>query len=910
MLLLAVVFGVAWAFAAIQHQRELAEKSQQFTHFTELMQAADEVIHQVQQEQHHAVLWLVAPEAPEPELYRMQQRETRTRAQQLVQRLLELGASFPGVEDAYEPVRKQLVILDATRVAVRARELSLRETVQAYTDLNLALHQFLRLPITQHFKEPFLNQLLGLHSLILLREQATLEQLWFQAFFTLKQPMGPAELEAWMEARHRQEWVRNNRTFLSESLRQQLQEVNGTFAAPLAGLRKQLLQSFFEPKPLEDLTPMLAANDTRLERLMALEEQLQEDLKQQARATEEAATQFWWGTVALILLVVVGLLSAGNALLRRSRKRVMQVVEWARLVAQGKPLPEIPEDPDDEFREIIKALKTLDHNLLMLSQQAEQILAGNLSFRVPSRSEQDRLAETLNQMATSLQATWEKVLEEKAQVDRILESLSDPLFVVSSDSYVTRCNPAAKQLLGYEEGEVPTLSLAELFSQMKSLEQLSATDFLKTKDGRHIPVLVSAAQMPPGKREDPEPQAAVIVAKDVSDLREAQREQLKLLRALEQSRASVVITDTDGIIEYVNPYFCQISGYSAEEAIGENPRVLRSGHHSEDYYRDLWETISGGATWRGELHNRHKEGTFFWEDATITPVRNRGGEVINYIAIKEDITQRKALEEELSQYRQHLEELVDARTAELQQAQERLMQSAKLSSLAVMGTGMAHEVNQPLAYINGLLFELQEDLENNELKPDAVLLELQEAQRQVQRISKILQQLRSLGQERGLEFAPCDLPELWEEAVSLSQGRIAELQVEVQRTFPDDLPPISGDAMRLMQMLHALIQNALDSMESATVRTLMVTGRALPTSCVELVVQDSGSGIPEAALPKVFDPFFTTKAVGEGQGLGLAMAYGLVANHRGQIECQSTEGEGTRILIRLPISQEVDLRER
>ncbi len=905
MLLIAVVLGVGGALVAMQHQRELARTSLQFAHFTELVQVTDDVVHAVEHEQQSAVRWLAVPLASDPQEYIQRQVATQETQGRLEHHLRELEPLLPEVGKAYAVASNHLAALDPLRKATLARQASLVEAAQSYADLSLMLQQFLRLQIAHLFKDTFQNQLLGLHTLLMLRHQAEQEQLWFQVFETYRQPVAPAGFDAWMEARHRQEWVRNLEVFLPMSLQEELASIRATFDPQLQELRSHLMQSLFQPHQGKDLAPLLARNEERLQQLLALEETLQQQLKRQAQETETQARLLWWSTVGLIVLLGLGLIGAGNYQLQRSRKRVLQVVRWAQLVAQGKPLPQIPEGESDEFEAIIEALQTLDRSLLLLTQQAKQVLAGNLSFRVPCRSSEDRLAATLNLMASNLQAAWEQMREEKAQVDRILESLTDPLFVVSAESRILRWNQAAVRLLGYRDEELQGCPISRLFGQGATFDQLERTDFLLTQTGQRIPVLVSGAPLPAGRDEHREPPAAVIVAKDVSDLRNAQREQLKLSRAIEQSRASVVITDVEGHIEYVNPYFCTISGYTAEEVLHQNPRALRSGRHTEEYYRDLWETISQGATWRGELCNRHKDGSLFWEDATITPVRNRGGEIINYIAIKEDITQRKALEEELTQHRRHLEQLVDARTQELKQAQERLLQSAKLSSLALMGTGMAHEINQPLSYINGVLYELEEDLAAGNLEEEASRKILHEAQQQVQRITRIIRQLRSLGQERGLELEPCSLSELWEEAVTLSLTRISEQQVRVQNELPADLPPVAGDALRLIQMLHALILNALDSMDTSDVRVLTASGGVKAgTSCVELVVEDTGVGIPEAVLSKVFDPFFTTKAVGQGQGLGLAMAYGLVASHHGSIDCQSQEGTGTRIVIRLPVFTE------
>ncbi len=141
--------------------------------------------------------------------------------------------------------------------------------------------------------------------------------------------------------------------------------------------------------------------------------------------------------------------------------------------------------------------------------------------------------------------------------------------------------------------------------------------------------------------------ASLCTAHDITETKRAELELRKLSRALEQSPASVLITDTEGTIEYVNPKFEQISGYSSEEAIGKNPRILKSGDKSREDYKELWETIKAGREWRGAFHNKRKDGTIYWESASISPLRNEGGEITHFIAVKEDITAQKRAEEQL-----------------------------------------------------------------------------------------------------------------------------------------------------------------------------------------------------------------------------------------------------------------------
>ncbi|MGZ6989375.1 MAG: PAS domain-containing protein, partial [Thermoanaerobaculia bacterium] len=133
----------------------------------------------------------------------------------------------------------------------------------------------------------------------------------------------------------------------------------------------------------------------------------------------------------------------------------------------------------------------------------------------------------------------------------------------------------------------------------------------------------------------------------------------KLSRAVEQSPVSVIITDTDGSIEYVNPKFTQVTGYSSDEVLGMNPRILKSGELSREVYREMWETITAGREWRGELHNRRKDGELFWEFATISPIFDDRGKITHFVAVEEDITERKGAEETLARRERHFRSLIE-----------------------------------------------------------------------------------------------------------------------------------------------------------------------------------------------------------------------------------------------------------
>lgn len=358
---------------------------------------------------------------------------------------------------------------------------------------------------------------------------------------------------------------------------------------------------------------------------------------------------------------------------------------------------------------------------------------------------------------------------------------------------------------------------------------------------------------------------------------------LRLLnQAVEQSPVSVVITDASGAIQYVNPKFCQLTGYSAGEAIGQNPRILQSGDQAPAFYRKMWDALSSGQEWRGEFHNKKKNGELYWELASIAGVKDQAGNITHYVAVKEDITERKQLEEE------HLR-------------QERL------ASVGQLAAGIAHDFNNILAAI-GLYSEIvgrSKELSDGNKKRMGVI------NQQVWHASRLIGQILDFSRQSVLQRHPLNLQSLLEEQVNLLQRTLPEnIAIELQ-CEPGEYT-VEGDPTRIQQVLTNLAVNARDAMPNGG-RLTITLGRLAaepdqlpwqPTTSaktyIRLNVTDTGTGIPPQNLPHIFDPFFTTKAPGEGTGLGLAQIHGIVGQHHGYIDVESQMGVGSSFTVYLP----------
>ena len=298
---------------------------------------------------------------------------------------------------------------------------------------------------------------------------------------------------------------------------------------------------------------------------------------------------------------------------------------------------------------------------------------------------------------THRKQTEQKLKQSEEKHRTIFQNIQDVYFEMSPDSTILEVSPSVTKISKYKREELIGHSIQKLVVDEKIknifLELLfkrgELLDFdvpLKDKDGR---LVYCSVNVKTEKNKKGEVVKIIGSLRDISERRMAREKISKLERAVEQSPSSVVITNLEGDIEYVNPKFCEITGYSKEEAVGKNPSILKSGEQEQAFYDNLWCTISSGKEWRGEFHNKKKDGTTFWEMASISPVRNHQDEITHFIAIKEDISDRKKWEQEL------------------QEAKEKAEESDHLKSAFL--ANMSHEIRTPMNAILGFSEFLKSD---------------------------------------------------------------------------------------------------------------------------------------------------------------------------------------------------------
>ena len=375
--------------------------------------------------------------------------------------------------------------------------------------------------------------------------------------------------------------------------------------------------------------------------------------------------------------------------------------------------------------------------------------------------------------------------------------------------------------------------------------------------------------------------------RDITERKLAREKISKLERAVEQSPSSVVITNLDGNIEYVNPKFCEVTGYTREEAMGHNPSILKSGEQEPAFYEELWSTISGGNEWKGEFHNMKKDGTTFWEMASISPVRNHLNEISHYIAIKEDITERKIGEHQL------------------QEAKEKAEESDRLKSAFL--ANMSHEIRTPMNAILGFSELLKrEDIPETERK-EYINLICTRGNDLMTIISDLIDISRIEAGDMKLARTSIRVNKLvnefYEQMARERDVRDKEL-LQIRTSLPEDTEPvILSDRNRIRQVFNNLLSNAL----KFTSEGYIEIGYRIKGKFVHFFVKDTGIGIEVDKLEIIFERFRQaddnhSRKYG-GTGLGLAISRQIVGLLGGEIWAESDPGQTSTFWFTIPLEE-------
>ena len=405
-------------------------------------------------------------------------------------------------------------------------------------------------------------------------------------------------------------------------------------------------------------------------------------------------------------------------------------------------------------------------------------------------------------------------------------------------------------------------------------------------DGSSFPVdYVSTPIRKRGRTE-----GAVVVFRDVTVKKEAEDRLRKLSRAVEQSRAVVVVTDLEGCIEYVNPRFEELTGYTREEAIGQCPSIMKSGHHDDGFYRDLWSTIRSGNDWHGEILNKRKNGTTYWEHMTISPVRDDYQRITHFVAVKEDITERKRWAEELAQAKENADQA----------------NRTKSTFLATM----SHEIRTPMNAIIGMT-HLLERTDLTVTQAEYVGKVRAASRRLLALINDILDFSKIEAGKLKIEKAPFGLDDVLGEVATLIGLQAEEKGIELVLARKQPIPvPLFGDSLRLGQVLVNLAGNAVKfTNHGEVVVSTSIVGEQPDKITLRFEVSDTGVGMTEEESARIFDAFSqadeSTARRHGGSGLGLAISRRLVEMMGGEIGLTTEPGKGSVFHFTVALERQV-----
>ncbi|MBF0377858.1 MAG: PAS domain S-box protein [Desulfamplus sp.] len=494
-------------------------------------------------------------------------------------------------------------------------------------------------------------------------------------------------------------------------------------------------------------------------------------------------------------------------------------------------------------------------------------------------------------------------ITEKKQSERFLkfmqlavDTTADGVYWIKPDGSIRYVNQYVLRYTGYTEEEITKLKVHNIdpnvseeswndtWNQLRRIKIMRFETVHRTKNGIDIPFEVTANHIIFDKNEE----YNFAVVRNISERKQAEREIRRLSQAVEYSPVSVVITDVNGNIEYVNRKFTQVTGYSRKEAVGQNPRILNAGHRAKSYFTNLWNTILNGKEWKGEFVNKKKNGEIYWEAASISPVLDENGKILYFVAMKEDITARKKIMEELKAAKQKAEAATQA----------------KSDFLATM----SHEIRTPMNAIMGMS-HLMMDTKLNDIQYGYLSNIQSAADSLLTIINDILDLSKIEAGKMEFEAVEFEWNQIIEKIFNVLKFTANEKKLELIYSFGKDIPQFMiGDPTRVSQVLMNLISNAVKYTPQGEVAVhTELMGEDENTITLNVTIKDTGIGISESKISSLFTPFTqadssTTRKYG-GTGLGLVIAKRIVNKMGGDIEVQSVLGKGSTFSFNITLTK-------
>lgn len=528
-----------------------------------------------------------------------------------------------------------------------------------------------------------------------------------------------------------------------------------------------------------------------------------------------------------------------------------------------------------------------------LAETAERMKHGDM--RGPELKTEDELGHVIH----SFNSIAHELTRVSANMRAIFNHAVDGIITINAEGVITAVNPSASQIFGYAQEELVGKNITMLMPEQyrarheaglalrlsggKSsiLGQAVEIEGLH-KDGSIFPIDLSVNEMTISGDET----MFIGMVCDIKSRKDREAEIRRLAAVVEQAVESIVITDADGVIQYINPAFEELNGYTLDEAIGQTPGILKSGKEREGFYADMWETIKAGGIWRAQLTNKRKDGTYYDAEHVISPIFDTSGEISNFVGFQRNITAEKAL-------------------------QNQMEHTQRLESLGVLAGGIAHDFNNILTAIMGNVALAERRLDASSPAMDF----LSRVEESTQSAANLCKQMLAYSGKGKFEIKPINLSDLVEDISRLMEVSIKK-NVLLRYHIAPSLPAIEADESQLQQVILNLITNANEAIEDRSGVISLTTGMmyadsdyllstytntALPEGrYVYLEVSDTGCGMDAKTIGRIFDPFFTTKFT--GRGLGMSAVVGIINSHRGALKVYSEVNRGTTFKILLPAS--------
>jgi two-component system cell cycle sensor histidine kinase/response regulator CckA len=449
--------------------------------------------------------------------------------------------------------------------------------------------------------------------------------------------------------------------------------------------------------------------------------------------------------------------------------------------------------------------------------------------------------------------------------------ITEMVCITDRDNKFIFCNRAFLEKYGYKEeevlGNIPQIlhpDSGRVINMLNTRARWSGELINRKKNGELFPIYLETSEI---KNETGEPIGYIGIARDITAEKIMEADHKKLSKAVEQNPAAIIITDRDGKIEYVNPKFVAITGYGADEVIGKNPGILKSGNKTRKEYDKLWLTLLSGNEWRGEFINKKKSGELFYEYAIISPIKDSRGEITHFVGIQEDITARK-------------------------EAEAHMKRAENLAELGRMTSYISHEIKTPLTAIKLNIEMLMEQLSEEKRCAQSFRI----MNKEINRLDKLLKDILQFSRRKECRVCELRADDLLSQVVNLLEPVLTEKHISIINNISSEY--VKGEADELKTMLHQMIENSIEAIEDGGEIEFL---SAIDTrkNMHRIFMRDTGCGIKHSE--RIFEPFHTTKK--SGTGLGLSIVHQIMEKQHGSVSLIFSEPGNTIFQISLPLAE-------